>query len=319
MLFTRAGLEQASSEPVARHRAQRFSGRVLDLCCGIGGDLLALGARADVTGVDRDPVHAAMARHNAGVYDVAAEVLVADVREVAVASYDAVFVDPARRAGDRRGGSEPPLEWCLQLPGRVAVKAAPGIDLATVPGGWEVEFVADRRDLKEAVLWSPALAAVPRRATVLDADAVHELVEVEGSAVAVREPGPWLLDPNPAVTRAGLVETLARQVGGWKVDDRIAFVCTESRATTPFARTLRVEDSLPWSLKSVARLVHDGGIGTLDIRRRGLAGDVEDIRKRLRPRGPRRATLVLTRVRDRPWALLCTDPGTSTGPGVGGT
>ena len=41
MFFTRPGLEQASSEAVARYRAHRYAhaGQVADLCCGIGGDL----------------------------------------------------------------------------------------------------------------------------------------------------------------------------------------------------------------------------------------------------------------------------------------
>src|ERR1017187_4254933 len=44
MFFPRPGLEQSSSEVVARHRAARYASfeRVADLCCGIGGDLLAL-------------------------------------------------------------------------------------------------------------------------------------------------------------------------------------------------------------------------------------------------------------------------------------
>ena len=48
MLFTRAGYEQSSSEAIARYRAARLAGarhgagRVADLCCGIGGDLIAL-------------------------------------------------------------------------------------------------------------------------------------------------------------------------------------------------------------------------------------------------------------------------------------
>src|SRR4051812_13988362 len=44
MLFTRAGLEQASGERVARWRARRFADweTVADLCCGIGGDTGAL-------------------------------------------------------------------------------------------------------------------------------------------------------------------------------------------------------------------------------------------------------------------------------------
>jgi len=44
MLFTRAGLEQASSELAAAHSARRFRPHetVADLCCGIGGNLAAL-------------------------------------------------------------------------------------------------------------------------------------------------------------------------------------------------------------------------------------------------------------------------------------
>ena len=44
MFFTRLGLEQATDLWVAAYKARRFAGRspVADLCCGIGGDLLAL-------------------------------------------------------------------------------------------------------------------------------------------------------------------------------------------------------------------------------------------------------------------------------------
>jgi hypothetical protein len=39
-----------------------------------------------------------------------------------------------------------------------------------------------------------------------------------------------------------------------------------------------------------------------------LAGDVEDLHRQLKLRGTRRATLVMTRVNDHPWALICVDP-----------
>jgi hypothetical protein len=45
----------------------------------------------------------------------------------------------------------------------------------------------------------------------------------------------------------------------------------------------------------------------VDIRRRGLAGDVDDLRRRLRLDGEHRATVILTRVLDQPWALVCSD------------
>jgi hypothetical protein len=407
MLFTRAGYEQSSSEAIARYRAARLAdagrgadGRVADLCCGIGGDLLALGAAGEVLAVDRDEVHANLALHNAAVYGLADRVtaVVSDVRDVRLAGVAAVFIDPARRSGPgtasagsasggsasagttsagatssatasggtarrfRAGLSEPPLDWCAALTDQVAavcVKAAPGLPADLIPPGWEAEFVAEGRDLKEAVLWSPALATAPvatppggppgpRRATViapppggpapggpvpgdrapdqaLDDRAPGDrspgrapghraphghatLVAAPGDPVPLRAPGEYLLDPNPAVTRAGLVEDLARTLGGdaAKIDPQIAFLTLDRPARTPFARTLRVLESAPWNEKQFARRLRDLGIGAVDIRRRGLAGDVDQIRRRLKLAGKDRATLVITRVNDKPWGIICT-------------
>jgi hypothetical protein len=203
----------------------------------------------------------------------------------------------------------------------VCVKAAPGLPADLVPPGWEAEFIAEGRDLKEAVLWSPALVTAPvaappgaspgpRRATVIAPGGHATLVAEPGDQVPLRPPGEYLLDPNPAVTRAGLVQDLARTLGGdaAKIDPQIAFLTLDRPARTPFARTLRVIESAPWNEKQFARRLRDLGIGAVDIRRRGLAGDVDQIRRRLKLAGKDRATLVITRVGDKPWGVICTEP-----------
>jgi hypothetical protein len=313
MLFTRDGLEQATAEEVAHHRATRFAGVagvLLDLCCGVGGDLVALAAAVDgpVIGVDRDELHAICARHNARAYGAdAVAVVVADVTDIRVGSAGAVFVDPARRRGDLRGGSSPSLEWCFERPAdRVCVKAAPGLDKDVVPAGWEVEFVADHRSLKEAVLWSPAWATANSRATVLPAG--DTLVTDPGTPSApVRPPGRFLLDPSPAVTRAGAVADLAARLGAWQIDERIAFLSADEPLHSPFGRGLVVEASLPFAVKPLTAELRRLDIGSIDIRRRGLAGDADELKRRLRPSGSRFATVVLTRVVNRPWAFVCND------------
>ena len=314
MWFTREGLEQASAEPLARHRAGRYAGfdRVADLCCGIGGDLCALAPGRDAVAVDLDPVHPRMARENARVHG-AGEVgaVRADVRDLRLPRSLAVFVDPARRAGGRRlaaPDSRPRLSWCLGLGDRVAgvgIKTAPGLPLGLVPPGWEVELLADRRELKEAVLWSPALATTARRATVFPGPST--LVTRPGPPVRCAQPGAFLLDPSPAVTRAGLVEELARDLGAWKLDPRIAFLSADEPLATPFGRLLRVDASLPWSLKTLRQVLRERGVGTVEVRKRGSAVDVADLTARLRLRGHDRAVVVLTRVADRPWALVCAE------------
>lgn len=315
MFFTRSGLEQASSEATARYRVRRYAGarQVADLCCGIGGDLIALAGHRPVLAVDIDPLHLRMAQANAEVYGVAGNVRAvrADVRDVGLSSVDAVFIDPARRSGERRmraGESEPPLRWCLGLAGQggaAGIKAAPGLPHDEVPAGWELEFIAIRRDLKEAVAWSPAMATATRRATVLPGE--HTLIPAPGPPVPVRAPGEFLCDPSPAVTRAGLVEELARELAAWKIDERIAFLSCDTPLRTPFGRGLRVIDSGPWNQKRLPAKLRELDIGVVDIRRRGLAGDVGQLLRRLRLTGSRRATVVMTRAKDRPWGLICVD------------
>ena len=368
MYFTRAGLEQASAEPVARLRATRFAGiaRLADLCCGIGGDLVTLGraacvgavsvdaapvgaapvsaapvsagpvsaafdsaapvsaapgSAAPVCAVDIDPVHLQLAAINAAVYGVEVASVQSDVRAVHLSDLDAVFIDPARRtprshdtAGHRMaaGNSEPPLTWCFGLADQVpavCVKASPALDRAVVPTGWEVEFVALGTELKEAALWSPALAGSTTRASVIVDGRAWTLAAEEQPVQTSRvdAPGEFLLDPNPAVTRAGLVAELAARLGAWQIDARIAFLSADQPIATPFGRSLRVLDSGPWQEKRLTTRLRELDIGALDIRRRGLAGDVEQIRRRFRLAGSRRATVLMTRVRDQPWGFICVD------------
>lgn len=352
MYFTREGLEQASAEQVAAHSADRFAGRasVADLCCGIGGDLVALARVAgQVLAVDADSEALSVAAMNAALCGATGRVVTVcqDVRNVSLDGIEAVFIDPARRASGRRlrpGESEPPLGWCFALAERiprVCIKAAPGIAHELIPAGWEAEFVAAGRGLKEALLWSPAFATTSRRATVLPgsllpaatpppgeperitgpgisarADGVQpqaaggsgafpSLVAFCTSPAPVGEPGRYLLDPSPAVTRAGLVAELAAMTGTRQIDPQIAFLTADEPVVTPFARTLRVIDSMPWHERRVAARLRDLRVGAADIRRRGLAGDVQQIHRNLRLHGDRAATIVLTRRDDRPWCLVC--------------
>lgn len=332
MLFTRAGYEQASSFAIAQWRAQRFAAcrSVLDLCCGIGGDLMALAALPGIrqlTAVDRDDDHLAMALHNAALTassDTTLTGILSDVRTVDLADIDGVFIDPARRDASRRfahGESEPPISWCCDLADAtksVGIKLAPGVDHVLVPNGWELELIAVENDLKEAVLWSPGFATAPRRATVLIGGGTHSMTgngDIIGEEVtsthAAPEIGEWLIDPNPAVTRAGLVQTLAMSLDARPIDPHIAFLVTDEQRVTPFARARQIIASLSWDEKALRAVLREHGVSAIDIRRRGLGGDVDAIvkrlRKALRPDGNthRACWIAMTRVNDKPWAIVC--------------
>src|SRR5262249_50085916 len=96
MYFTREGLEPATRSTVARHRAARVAlggPSVIDLTCGIGGDLVAF-ARAGLTaaGIDLDPLRVEIARANLAALGLGGAVQVGDATTLDVAPFGTAYV-----------------------------------------------------------------------------------------------------------------------------------------------------------------------------------------------------------------------------------
>ena len=317
MYFTPDGLEQATRLSVATHRAGRYQAfgahTLIDLGCGIGGDLIA-GARAGLVcaGVDLDPVRVAVAEANLAALGLPGAVQVADATTVHHEGFDLAFADPARRSGAGRTFNVddwvPPWTWVEGLLRRDAcVKVAPGIPHALVPADVEAEWVSDGGEVKEAALWSGRTATARRRATVIGPGGLASLTDdddpgIEG--VGVGAVGAFLYEPDGAVIRAGLVTAVAAGVQGRLVDAKIAYVTSDLSFRSPFARGYRVLEHLPYREKQLKAALRERGIGRLTIKKRGVDVTPDLLRKRLALNGDEEATLVLTRVGGHGTALL---------------
>jgi SAM-dependent methyltransferase len=317
MFFTPNGVEQSTRASVAAYRAERLRAlgvtSVADLCCGIGGDAIAL-ARAGirVLAVDRDPLTAAAARANADALGLAGliDVREADVTEVDTASYDAVFVDPARRGGRGRifdpEAYSPPLSWAvraaLKAP-HAALKVAPGIPHEAVPAEAEAEWISDGGDVKEAVLWfGTAPGAV--RATLLPGP--RSLLGRGLPDPEVRSVGRYLYEPDGAVIRAHLVAEAAEELDGGLIDPTIAYVTADALRETPYATAYEITDRLPFNVKKLKALLREREVGILTVKKRGSAVEPEELRRKAlpKPQGPHSVTVFLTRVAGAPTMLL---------------
>jgi hypothetical protein len=311
-LFTDEALQQATASAVARHRARRLVGRdVHDVTCSIGADLYEIAAvAACCVGSDLDPIRIAMAEHNLAQRPVA--LLRADaLRPVTVDT--AVVADPARRdgAGRRRWNPAdlvPPLDELLTAyAGRdLVVKCAPGLDFELVPPTAEVEVVSLGGQVREAAMWLGDLACpgVRRRATVLGADGpLWTITDAEPDDCPVRQVGQWLVDPDGAVVRAGLVRHYAARFGLGQLDSRIAYLTGDE--PPPGVRAFRVLEQGRYTEKSLRALLRRHAIGRLEILVRGLDIDPDALRRRLKLTGDGTATVVLTRIGDTPTAFLC--------------
>ncbi len=208
------GVEMASGPLPAAWKATRFarasrqnSGTVLDVCCGIGADAIALReAGLAVTCVDLDPLRAWMAEQNTQCPSI-----VMDARALATdeafwraglgKDVTALHIDPARRITIGSGGASRSRIWKFAdvEPGPEAIRAllercpdagiklSPGLNFAEVreqlvepsnlSGQSQVEFISQRGKLVQGVVWTGKLARgmdemadsspAPRRATLL--------------------------------------------------------------------------------------------------------------------------------------------------------
>ncbi|GGG06100.1 hypothetical protein GCM10007304_20280 [Rhodococcoides trifolii] len=309
-LFTDDSLQQSTPELVARRRARRLVGRrVHDVTCSIGSELDSLRTCAEtVVGSDLDRVRLAMAQVN--VPDV--PVLRADAL-VPVTRGTVIVADPGRRAGGRRrhdpAALEPPLPDLVAAyrDRDIVVKCAPGLDFDRLGWDGEVEIVSLAGGVREACLWSPGLAeeGVRRRASVLaDDGTAWEITDAAPDDIPERAPGRFLVDPDGAVVRAGLVRHFAAKHRLWQLDPRIAYLTGD--ALPPGIDGFEIVDRITFSEKGLRQALASHECGSAEILVRGIDVDPAVLRPRLKLKGTRPMAVVITRIGRGAVAFVCT-------------
>ncbi|KQQ22511.1 SAM-dependent methyltransferase [Rathayibacter sp. Leaf299] len=321
MLFTDAGLEQATRLRVAALHAGRFAAagtrRVADLGSGIGGDALALAAiDLEVTAVDADEITATLASFNLAPFP-SARAVHGDAESFDLDGYDAVYLDPARRTAGHRetrrlddpDDYSPSLDFAFGLAARlpVGVKVGPGFDRERIPADAEAQWVSVEGDLVETGLWFGSLArpGVRRSALLLGAHGAAELTaDSDADDEEVGELGAYVHEPDGSAIRARLLGELARSSGSRMLSPGIAYLTGDEPSASPFLRSFRVLAELPLDERTLAKELRGRGIGVLEIKKRGVDVDPARFRKKLGLSGRGSAVLILTRVQGRHRALL---------------
>jgi THUMP domain-like len=329
LLLSTDALQQATAYPVAEHRADELAARypgatVHDVTCSIGADLAALarsGGLGDVIGSDLDDVRLAMARHNvpeATVHRADALLPSSDA--------DVFIADPARRSGGRRTfrmeDTAPPLLDVLDVyAGRpLVMKSAPGLDYTLLRErhgfAGEVQLVSLDGGVREACLWTDPTPGVQRRATVIrrrrrgdEAEggarpfSTFEITDAADDSAGVEDVGTWIMDPDGAVVRAGLVRHYAKAHGLWQLDPQIAYLSGDELPIGE--RGWRVLEQLAYSEKQLKRRLAALECGTVEILVRGIDVDPDALRKQLKLKGSQSLAVVITRIGRRGVMFVC--------------
>jgi SAM-dependent methyltransferase len=319
LFFTAEALEQATAWEVAQQHASWIDrhappGVVLDLGCGIGGDLLALARHRHVVAYELDPVRAAFAQANATAMGLAERIevrtrdWVADLHASMLPVAAAAFADPARRVGERRvfrlDQMQPPIGPLLQLQATVAVlgvKVMPSIADADLPAGCGVEFISHQGVCKEAVLWFGPARWRPKWASLVTGDSVkHVAGDEKAPPLGGLAPGQVLYEPDPALIRAGCLAWLCRRLEAHLFDPEIAYLAGDTWRPDPVAQAFTVDEVHPFALKLLNRRLQELGVARVELKKRGFPVEPESLRPRLKLADQGRdAVVIFTRILDR--------------------
>lgn len=313
------GAEMASGVLAASHKAGRFAcvmpgAPVLDLCCGIGADAVAMNeAGLDVTAIDLDPPRAWMAGVNAGCPS-----RVADVEEIELGG-DGFHLDPSRR--DEKGRR---IRYDLLTPGPAfieracegrtgAVKLPPGVtrgDEGGEPPPGEIEYISERGRLTQAVLWTGGLVRDTVSATMLSEG--REPASIAGEPepdheipYAPLEAGMWVHTVDPSVERAGLLAPMCRRAGLAMPHPHTGLLIGDARSDDAMLTPFRLVAEMPWRRSKVRDWLraHDGGL--VEVKTRGKAADPDVEQKALRGSGATTHTVFVLRFDQAVRAIVC--------------
>lgn len=316
MWFDRTRLEQATQEVVARHKSQRFAAcdgaTVLDLCCGIGADAIAIAAHAKVQAVDMSPLATWYTQRNAEAFGVSSDVetLVSPVEQVAVAG-QFVHLDPDRRTQGQRqvrlefgSPSLPYLQELTQIAAGGAIKVSPASNFGGKFTNCEIELVSVNGECKEATIWFGQLRQpAPFRATILPQGAT-----IAGDPWEYRPRlaplGKYLFDPDPAVVRAGLVDCVGDSLGLWRLDDAEEYLSGDTLVDSPFVRGFEVVADLTNNTKEIRDHFRTAPFGQVEIKCRHMSIDADAIRRKLPLPGKEPGVLLFARVAGKARAIV---------------
>lgn len=310
----RQGLEQATSESVAWHKARRFSEQVFDLCCGIGGDTFALAQHCSVTAVDANPVACLRTAWNAEVYRVSPRVTTVCKDATAVdAGAALVHIDPDRRDSARGRAVRvedyvPGLEFLQRMTHTSrggAIKLSPASNFGGKFYDVEIELVSLYGECKEATIWFGELrGSASWRATILPTGETIAGEPLDFTA-DLSAPQQYVFDPDPAVVRAGLVDAVAVQLELNRLDPAEEYLTGSHIPQSGFVQSFEVLAELSNNPAEIRKYFRTAEFGQLEIKCRHIPIDADSIRRRLPLAGHEPGVLIFARVAGKSRALVC--------------
>ncbi len=299
MFFYRRGFEQATDELIATYKARQFptAGRTIDLCCGIGGDAIALAQFCSSLSIlDREHAATTMATANIRLYtNKEFRVVNHEVQSIDLSEFDFWHIDPDRRPNEKRQSEpdncEPPLNDFLSTKGlseNGAIKLAPAADASDLlQRGAELEWIGHDRECQQQIAWLGSLARNPgkRTATLLlkNADESPATIIDQGfqPIEIANKAKQFMYEPQACVLAAGLESSIAAQWGLTQLSEQTAYYVSDEKIASPLLTAFEVIDDLAFHRKTLQQELKKRNAFVAEVKKRGVTLDPNALQREL--------------------------------------
>jgi hypothetical protein len=172
---------------------------------------------------------------------------------------------------------------------------------------YELEYLGVKDDCRELTVWTGDICrpACIRATEVNSGSSISlQLDELQDTFSAPENPGAFLYEPVRVLIRSHLFGYLAQQLNLWQIDSRTAYLSGSNPVKSPFLKSFKVLECLPYNFKTIRKALKKYDIGLLDIKKRGLNLIPEKARRELNPRGSQPGVIIFTRVKNVKTAFL---------------
>lgn len=313
MLFTKVGLEQATSELIANYKSSCVSKDMerYDVCCGIGGDSIGLGRSQRIVSIDRDELTGVFAKHNLEVNcDSSFEVRVEEFEKLKIPDQAFVHLDPDRRTKGRtiRPENFSPnlnqiLEQLIDDGGQrsVCIKMAPATRLEVeLNMPYRSQWIGHQRECKQQLLWlGQNVEGVSKCVSILDSHGnADEFVagEVQHDQAVAFSLGAWIYEPHSAILGADLVDEFAVEHELGRLSYGSVYLTGPENCGSPFVSSFRILETCAMKPKVIKQVLNAHDIGQVEWKSRGLDQKTVARISKVRPDGGKKGVAILTRL-----------------------
>lgn len=156
------------------------------------------------------------------------------------------------------------------------------------------DFVSEKGTLKEILLKIGTIADdLPFKAVILPDR--NQIAGTGNESVPIKDWQKYVLEPDKAVIRAGLVQKLGKLTDSQLLDKNLAILTADHIPKSSFLRCYYLKKVLPYNKKRLQRYLYEHNIGELIIKTRGFPHSAESERKKFKLKGKNRLIVLIVR------------------------